>query len=51
MPENDYINSAINTITQIHENEENGDILVFLTGEDEIGKIFDELNQKLLDSE
>ena len=32
----DYIYSACSTVRRIHETTENGDILVFLTGEDEI---------------
>ncbi|CAN3374492.1 hypothetical protein DIURU_004722 [Diutina rugosa] len=32
----DYLDSAIRTVLQIHATEDEGDILVFLTGEDEI---------------
>ncbi|CCH61799.1 hypothetical protein TBLA_0F02600 [Henningerozyma blattae CBS 6284] len=32
----DYLDSAIRTVLQIHATEEKGDILLFLTGEDEI---------------
>jgi len=35
-PEPDYIEAAINTVVKIHQHEEEGDVLVFLTGEDEI---------------
>lgn len=35
-PEKDYLESAIRTAVQIHATEEPGDILVFLTGEEEI---------------
>jgi len=35
-PEEDYLDSAINTVMQIHLNEAPGDILVFLTGQEEI---------------
>lgn len=35
-PERDYIDAAIRTVLQIHQYEEPGDILLFLTGEDEI---------------
>lgn len=35
-PEKDYLDSAIRTALQIHVTEPNGDILVFLTGEEEI---------------
>ncbi|KAJ1568992.1 Pre-mRNA-splicing factor ATP-dependent RNA helicase dhx15, partial [Nowakowskiella sp. JEL0078] len=35
-PEKDYLEAAIRTVLQIHACEEAGDILVFLTGEEEI---------------
>eukprot|EP01126_Amoeba_proteus_P002125 TRINITY_DN10666_c0_g1_i1.p1 TRINITY_DN10666_c0_g1~~TRINITY_DN10666_c0_g1_i1.p1 ORF type:complete len:726 (+),score=190.78 TRINITY_DN10666_c0_g1_i1:1-2178(+) len=35
-PEEDYLDSAINTVMQIHLNEAEGDILLFLTGQEEI---------------
>ncbi|KAJ3138426.1 hypothetical protein HDU90_001390 [Geranomyces variabilis] len=35
-PERDYLEAAIRTVLQIHTCEEPGDILVFLTGEEEI---------------
>lgn len=35
-PMDDYVEAALSTIVQIHENEEAGDILVFLAGQDEI---------------
>ena len=35
-PERDYLEAAIRTVIQIHQNEGEGDILVFLTGEEEI---------------
>jgi pre-mRNA-splicing factor ATP-dependent RNA helicase DHX15/PRP43 len=35
-PENDYFAAAIKTVLQIHVDEEPGDILLFLTGEEEI---------------
>ena len=35
-PERDYLESAIRTAVQIHAAEEKGDILLFLTGEEEI---------------
>ena len=35
-PEEDYVEAAIRTVLEIHANEGPGDILVFLTGEDEI---------------
>lgn len=48
-PEPDYIEGAIRTVVQIHQYEPAGDVLVFLTGEDEIEdacwKIRKELNQ------
>jgi ATP-dependent RNA helicase DHX8/PRP22 len=35
-PENDYMDAALTTIMQIHLTEPDGDILVFLTGQEEI---------------
>ena len=35
-PEQDYIDAALMAILQIHQNEAPGDVLVFLTGQDEI---------------
>ena len=35
-PERDYLEAAIRTVVQIHLCEPEGDILVFLTGEEEI---------------
>lgn len=35
-PQPDYLNSAVISILQLHEEQENGDILVFLTGREEI---------------
>lgn len=35
-PEQDYVEAAIRTVLQIHASEDEGDILLFLTGEEEI---------------
>ncbi|KAI9885695.1 MAG: exosome non-catalytic core subunit rrp46 [Watsoniomyces obsoletus] len=35
-PENDYVEAALRTVLQIHGTEPEGDILLFLTGEEEI---------------
>ena len=35
-PEKDYVEAAIRTVLQIHAAEDEGDILLFLTGEEEI---------------
>ena len=35
-PENDYVEAAIRTVLMIHQAEDPGDILLFLTGEEEI---------------
>ena len=35
-PERDYVEAALRTVLQIHANEPEGDILLFLTGEEEI---------------
>lgn len=35
-PERDYVEAAVRTVVQIHQYEEPGDVLLFLTGEEEI---------------
>jgi pre-mRNA-splicing factor ATP-dependent RNA helicase DHX15/PRP43 len=35
-PEKDYVEAAVRTVLQIHQHEKKGDILLFLTGEEEI---------------
>ena len=35
-PQTDYLHSAITTVIQLHEEQDEGDILVFLTGREEI---------------
>ena len=42
-PEADYVEAAVVTVLQIHETQPTGDILVFLTGQEEI-----EASQELL---
>jgi pre-mRNA-splicing factor ATP-dependent RNA helicase DHX15/PRP43 len=46
-PEEDYLEAAIRTAVQIHILEPKGDILVFLTGEDEITQAVAETKQKI----
>lgn len=36
VPEKDYFEATVRTVMQIHKTEPPGDILVFLTGEEEI---------------
>jgi pre-mRNA-splicing factor ATP-dependent RNA helicase DHX15/PRP43 len=47
-PERDYLEASVRTVVQIHQYEEPGDILLFLTGEEEIEeacrRIRDEVN-------
>eukprot|EP00924_Labyrinthula_sp_SR-Ha-C_P016469 augustus_masked-scaffold_6-processed-gene-4.9-mRNA-1 protein AED:0.11 eAED:0.11 QI:0/0/0/1/1/1/2/0/814 len=42
-PEKDYLEATRRTIFQIHRYEDQGDILVFLTGQQEIEQIYDEI--------
>jgi len=35
-PEKDYVEASVRTVVQIHQYEEPGDVLLFLTGEEEI---------------
>ncbi|KAK4523669.1 hypothetical protein GAYE_PCTG71G1565 [Galdieria yellowstonensis] len=46
-PEKDYLEAAIRTVIQIHANEPLGDILLFLTGEEEIEETCKRLNQDI----
>ena len=43
LPEDSYLDAALTTVLQIHLEEQAGDILVFLTGQEEI-----ESSQQLL---
>lgn len=45
-PERNYVEAAVRTTLHIHQCEEPGDILVFLTGEQEIEQACDEIRQK-----
>ena len=42
-----YVKGCINTILDIHRNEPAGDILVFLTGQDEVENAVDSINQEI----
>ncbi|EEB06271.2 ATP-dependent RNA helicase Cdc28 [Schizosaccharomyces japonicus yFS275] len=44
-PEANYIQAAITTVLQIHTTQESGDILVFLTGQDEIELMSENLQE------
>ncbi|CCH60940.1 hypothetical protein TBLA_0D04440 [Henningerozyma blattae CBS 6284] len=46
-PQMDYIEAALDTVMEIHINEEPGDILVFLTGQEEIDSCCEILYQKV----
>ena len=35
-PETDYVEASIRTAVEIHKNQPQGDVLLFLTGEEEI---------------
>merc|ERR1712000_226169 len=35
-PERDYVEASVRTVLQIHQHESKGDVLIFLTGEEEI---------------
>jgi len=45
-PQTDYLDAAIRTVIQIHRYEEPGDILVFLTGQQEIEDCCDRLREE-----
>lgn len=46
-PENDYLDAALMCVTQIHFDEPPGDILLFLTGQEEIDTACQILNERL----
>jgi len=46
-PEKDYLIAAIRTVIQIHILEEEGDILLFLTGEEEIEQACKEIRAEV----
>lgn len=46
-PERDYVEAAVKTVVQIHLYEEEGDILLFLTGEQEIMETCNKLTREM----
>lgn len=44
-PVPDYVKEAVKTVVKIHEKEDKGDILVFLTGQDEVDNAVTLLSQ------
>lgn len=42
-----YVKGCVNTVLEIHKNEPTGDILVFLTGQDEVENAVDSINQEI----
>ncbi|KIW01392.1 uncharacterized protein PV09_07159 [Verruconis gallopava] len=49
-PTNDYLERTVQTVWDIHTKEKEGDILVFLTGRDEIEKCIDLLSNRIGES-
>lgn len=47
-PVPDYVQESVNTVIKIHEQEDDGDILVFLTGQEEVDRAVILLNQHAL---
>lgn len=48
-PTNNYVETAVETVMKIHDNEPDGDVLVFLTDWDEIDDAMDILNSRIAD--
>ncbi|CAN9156793.1 unnamed protein product [Alternaria alternata] len=48
-PTNNYVEASIDTVIKIHEHESEGDILVFLTGREEIDDAIDKLGDRIAD--
>lgn len=46
-PPTDYLEDAISTVEQIHLHEPKGDILVFLTGQEEIDTACEQISQRM----
>jgi len=46
-PEANYIEASVVTILQIHLTQEYGDILCFMTGQDEIEEAMEEINNRM----
>jgi len=46
-PEEDYVAAAVKTVVQIHSTQPEGDILVFLTGEEEIETACEEIREEV----
>lgn len=42
-PTANYIKESVSTVIKIHENFPNGDVLVFLTGQEEVEEVVDQL--------
>lgn len=45
----DYVKETVNTIMKIHEKEKAGDILAFLTGQEEVMDVVDLLREHIQD--
>lgn len=45
----DYVKETVNTIMKIHEKEKPGDILAFLTGQEEVMDVVDLLREHIQD--
>ena len=48
-PTNDYIEAAVDTVMELHKSEGDGDVLVFLTGREEIDDAIDMLGDRIAD--
>lgn len=48
-PTSNYVEASIDTVIKIHEHESEGDILVFLTGREEIDDAIDKLGDRIAD--
>ena len=48
-PTNNYVEKTVDTVMDIHKNEADGDVLVFLTGREEIDDAIDMLSDRIAD--
>jgi HrpA-like RNA helicase len=49
-PVPDYVKAVVDTITVIHEHEPSGDVLAFLTGQEEVDRAVSLLKEQVIDN-
>jgi hypothetical protein len=49
-PVPDYVKAVVDTVTAIHEREPPGDVLAFLTGQEEVDRVVNLLKEQVIDN-